>query len=106
MSDGTESFACFLYPSNEISWPPIDQYPYAIAGFNYGNKIRFYTQPHSSSHDILDIEESSNIHFNGKWLYRINLYRIDPPPCKNVDIILQPSQKMCLLTVEIISFYR
>ena len=83
MSDGEDSFSSFLYPSNGINWPPVDQLPNAIAGFNFGNGIRSLIIPHTEfTHEILDIEESSNVHSTGKWLFRVNLYRIDSPPCK------------------------
>lgn len=82
MSDGIDSFACFLYPSNEINWPPTDQPPNALAGFNYGNNIRYWTLPNVMTHAILNIEEHSNVHSNGKWLYHINPLRIHSPPCK------------------------
>ena len=83
ISDGVDSFTSFLYPSNGINWPPLDQPPTAIAGFNFGNGIRSYVIPHTGlTHDILDIENSSNVQSPGKWLFRVNLYRIDPPPRK------------------------
>ena len=84
MNDGQgKSFVCFLYPKNGINWPPLDQEAVALAGFNFGNRIRALTIPHTElTHEILDIEETSNVHSYGKWLYHVNLYRIDSPPCK------------------------
>ena len=78
-----ESFVYFLYSNEGINWPPLDQPALALAGSNFGNRIRALTIPHTEmTHEILDIEETSNVHFVGKWLYNVNPYRINSPPCK------------------------
>lgn len=91
ISDERESFVFFFYPVDGINWPSLEHPPNAIAGFNFGNGIRSFILPHAElTHDILEIEEESNVHSNGKWLFRVDLFRIEAPPCKKHKPFMLP----------------
>lgn len=81
IADERNSFVCFFYLDSGINWPSIDYAPNCQAGFNYGNQIRYLNLPNGMTHRMADIEDTSNIHSPGKWLFHVDLYRIDSPPC-------------------------
>jgi len=79
-SDGVDSFVMFLYP--EITWirsqgknsPAVEDVP-AQAGFDSGDRRRYFTLPGSGNEYISEISRSSNAGVPGVWMFRVgNLY--------------------------------
>lgn len=72
-TDGTFSFAIFLYADNLIQWSrgelsEVD----AQAGFNAGDNETHLTINGSQTPAIVDIENTSNIGVPGKYVFRID----------------------------------
>lgn len=78
-TDGTRSFAMFLYGS--ISWTTGDASGgrggfgghYARAGLNAGDGRRQITIPNSGSRSIVNIRSRSNVGRTGLYVYRTDL---------------------------------
>ncbi|XP_043532334.1 alpha-tectorin [Chiloscyllium plagiosum] len=50
----------------------------AQAGFNGGDNSHFFSLPTSRTSEMMNIEETSNVNFPGRWIFRIDGDTIDP----------------------------
>ncbi|GCC20590.1 hypothetical protein chiPu_0019153 [Chiloscyllium punctatum] len=50
----------------------------AQAGFNGGDNNHFFSLPTSRTSEMMNIEETSNVNFPGRWIFRIDGDTIDP----------------------------
>ncbi|XP_041030218.1 alpha-tectorin [Carcharodon carcharias] len=50
----------------------------AQAGFNGGDTSHFFSLPTSRTSEMMNIEETSNVNFPGRWIFRIDGETIDP----------------------------
>lgn len=79
-SDGSLSFAVFLYADGEIQWTTGDNSggagghggTPAVAGVNAGDGIQSATVPGSKTQDIINIAVTSNVEIPGMWVFRVN----------------------------------
>ena len=80
MTDGTLSYAMFLYADGEIQWTTgsasggsggFGGTP-AQVGFDAGDGERFYSVPGSQTADIVNIDTTSNIGIRGVWMFQVN----------------------------------
>ena len=80
MTDGTISFAMFLYADGEIQWTTGDASrgrngfggTPAQVGFDAGDGVRFFSVPGSQTAEIVNIDTTSNIGIPGVWLFQVN----------------------------------
>ena len=80
MSDGTLSFAIFLYADGGIQWTTGDNSggaggrggTPAVAGVNAGDGIQSATVPGSKTRDIINIAMTSNVEIPGMWVFKVN----------------------------------
>jgi len=79
-TDGTETYATFLYADGLIQWTTGDNdggvdglggIP-AQVGFNKGDGINFAAIPASRTADIINIASTSNIGIPGVWVFHIS----------------------------------
>ncbi|CAH1793172.1 unnamed protein product [Owenia fusiformis] len=75
-TDGTNSFATFIYPEDGISWLkgdgkalPIEDPP-AQAGFDSGDG-RTYTLPGSGTDQVINYVKWTNVNVPGVWMFQI-----------------------------------
>lgn len=80
VSDGSLSFAIFLYADGGIQWTTGDNsggaggrggIP-AVAGINAGDGIESATLPGSKTHDIINVAMTSNVKIPGLWVFQVN----------------------------------
>ena len=80
MTDGTISFAKFLYADGEIQWTTGDASggrngfggTPAQVGFDAGDGVRFFSVPGSQTDAIVNISTTSNIGVPGVWTFQVN----------------------------------
>ena len=80
LSDGTLSFAIFLYADGGIQWTTGDNSggaggrggTPAVAGVNAGDGIQSATVPGSKTQDIINIAMTSNVEIPGMWVFKVN----------------------------------
>ena len=80
MTDGTLSFAMFLYADGEIQWTTgsasggsggFGGTP-AQVGFDAGDGERFFSVPGSQTNDIVNIDTTTNVGVPGVWMFQVN----------------------------------
>ena len=79
-SDGSSSFAVFLYADGGIQWTTGDNSggaggrggTPALAGVNAGDGIQSETVPGSNTQAIINIAMTSNINIPGMWVFRVS----------------------------------
>ena len=79
-TNGINSFVILLYADDGIQWTTGDASEGsngfggtpAQVGFNAGDGIRYAVVPASRTHDIVNIEETSNVGTPGIWIYRVD----------------------------------
>ena len=79
-TNGINSFVILLYADDGIQWTTGDTSggsngfggTPAQVGFNAGDENRFAVVPASRMHDIVNIEETSNVGTPGIWIYRVD----------------------------------
>ncbi|XP_059813041.1 alpha-tectorin [Hypanus sabinus] len=86
ITDERNSFAMFNYA--DISWTtgtasggdPLTGVggSAAQAGFNGGDLSHFFSLPTSRTSEMLSIEQTSNVNFPGRWIFKIDGEEIDP----------------------------
>ncbi|XP_032905509.1 alpha-tectorin [Amblyraja radiata] len=86
VTDERNSFAMFNYA--DISWTtgtasggdPLTGVGGSAAqtGFNGGDLSHFFSLPTSRSTEMLNIEQTSNVNFPGRWIFKIDGEAIDP----------------------------
>ena len=80
MSDGSLSFAVFLYADGGIQWTTGDNSggaggrggTPAVVGVNAGDGIQSATVPGSKTQDIIKVATTSNVEIPGMWVFRVN----------------------------------
>ncbi len=80
MTDGTFSFAKFLYADGEIQWTTGDASggingfggTPAQVGFNAGDGERFFSVPGSQTNGIMNIDSTTNVNIPGVWIFQVN----------------------------------
>ncbi|CAD5126546.1 unnamed protein product [Dimorphilus gyrociliatus] len=97
-TDGHRSFTIFNY--GNISWTTGTSSDgdknglggtQAQAGFNAGDGRRYFNLPHSRTHNIIDVESTSNVGIPGKWIFRIDLSSIQAGGCNEAgQLTLSP----------------
>ena len=78
-TDGYASFVTFLYAYGEIQWTTGDTSggfnglggDEAVAGINGGDGVNYFTIPGSSTPDIINIDETSNVGIPGVWMFQV-----------------------------------
>lgn len=92
VTDGTLSFAAFLYAEDEIQWTTGDSSGGTVglggtpaqAGFNAGDGIRHYSLPTSQSDEMVDIDQlPGNTGVKGLWIFRVDREEIKSGKCSN-----------------------
>ena len=86
-TDGTYSFAIFLYADGLIQWTTGDASggsgglggTPAQVGFNAGDGVRFAIVPGSRTSEIIAIASTSNVEVDGVWIYRVDAAEIVAP---------------------------
>ena len=80
MTNGTISFAKFLYADGEIQWTTGDASGGRIGfggtpaqvGFDAGDGERFFSVPGSQTDAIVNISTTSNVGIPGVWTLQVN----------------------------------
>ena len=88
-TDERRSYVIFLYADGEIQWTTGDASggeggfggTPALAGFNAGDRIRFFNVPGSRTSEIINIASTSNVNKPGVWIFRIDDERIVTAGC-------------------------
>lgn len=83
-TDERRAYVIFLYADGEIQWTTGDASDGvngfggtpAQAGFNAGDRIRFFNVPGSRTAEIIKIANTSNVNKPGVWVFRIDDERI------------------------------
>jgi len=79
-TDGTETYAIFLYADGMIQWTTGDDdggvnglggTP-AQVGFNRGDGVNFAVIPASRTADLINLPSTSNVGVPGVWIFRIS----------------------------------
>lgn len=92
VTDGTLSFAVFLYAEGEIQWTSGDDSggtaglggTAAQVGFNAGDGIRYYSLPTSRTEEIVSIDQNpGNTGVKGLWIFRVDQNMIESGECSN-----------------------
>uniref|UniRef100_A0A3P8ZN67 Sushi, nidogen and EGF-like domains 1 n=1 Tax=Esox lucius TaxID=8010 RepID=A0A3P8ZN67_ESOLU len=55
----------------------------AQAGFNAGDGKRYFNIPGSRTDDVVDVEETTNVGYPGKWVFRIDNAQVEVGGCNN-----------------------
>ena len=80
ITDGECSFVTFLYADGLIQWTAHGS---AQAGFDAGDRMRFFSLPDSGTNDIMNIDTTTNAGVPGQWIFRVDLNDItEPSMCK------------------------
>ena len=90
-TDGTRSFALFLYLDDGIQWTTGDAGggvngvggTEAQVGYDAGDDVNYYTVPGSMTSMIVDIETTSNINISGMYIFQVGFNSTGKPCCKN-----------------------
>ncbi len=53
------------------------------AGFNAGDGKRYFNIPGSRTADIVNVEETTNVGFPGRWVFRIDDANVEVGGCNN-----------------------
>ena len=79
-TDGSRSFAIFLYPDDGIQWTTGDSNDgykglggtAAQVGYDAGDSINYYTVNGSMTPKIVDIETTSNVNTSGMYIFEVD----------------------------------
>ena len=79
-TDGSNSFAIYLYADGMIQWTTGDASggagglggTPAQVGFNAGDGVRFEIVPESRTSDIINIDMTSNVAVPGVWVFQVD----------------------------------
>ena len=85
---GLESYVIFLYAHGKIQWTTADRDGgvdgnEAVARINAGDGVNHFTIPGSSTPDIINIDETSNVGIPGMWMFQIGKRML----CKKILIL-------------------
>ncbi|XP_077865051.1 uncharacterized protein LOC144350857 [Saccoglossus kowalevskii] len=90
-SNGHQSFAIFNYVN--IEWTTGmssggDEYGLggtpAQVGFNVGDGVNFFSVPLSMQPEVVDIEETTNVDIQGRYVFQVDAQTIVEPNCEQV----------------------
>ena len=93
-TDGTRTYAIFLYADGLIQWTTGDDQggvdglggTPAQVGFNNGDGVNFAVIPPSGTADVLNLDSSSNINMPGTWIFQIDGDTIPTVYSKNISV--------------------
>ena len=90
-TNGSLSYAIFLYEDNGIQWTAADgqlggEGTPALAGFNLGDGIESFTLPGSLSGSIMEVSNSSNVGRSGAWVFRVDTTAILQPGGEELEV--------------------
>ena len=71
-TDGSRSFALFLYLDGGIEWPNEVYSRTATSGYDTGDGVNYFMHPLSFTDDIGGIEETSNVGVDGLFIFQVN----------------------------------
>ncbi|XP_055363642.1 sushi, nidogen and EGF-like domain-containing protein 1 isoform X2 [Betta splendens] len=104
ITDGELSFTIFQY--NNITWTTgmhassggnragLEGIA-AQAGFNAGDGKRYFNIPGSRTADVVNVEETTNVGFPGRWVFRIDDAHVELSDCNNSASVC-PHLRPCL----------
>uniref|UniRef100_A0A8C9V4C8 Sushi, nidogen and EGF like domains 1 n=1 Tax=Scleropages formosus TaxID=113540 RepID=A0A8C9V4C8_SCLFO len=61
----------------------------AQAGFNAGDGRRYFNIPGSRTDDVVDVEETTNVGYPGRWVFRIDDAQVQVGGCNNSASVCQ-----------------
>lgn len=53
------------------------------AGFNAGDGKRYFNIPSSRTADVVNVEETTNVGYPGRWVFRIDDAHVEVGGCNN-----------------------
>ncbi|KAJ3599858.1 hypothetical protein NHX12_033812 [Muraenolepis orangiensis] len=104
ITDGQLSFTIFQY--NNITWTTGMHNSSggdaaglggiaAQAGFNAGDGKRYFNIPGSRTHDVVEVEGTTNVGYPGRWVFRIDHAQVEVGGC-NDSASVCPHLRPCL----------
>ncbi|CAG5861826.1 unnamed protein product [Menidia menidia] len=104
ITDGELSFTIFQY--NSITWTTGMHASSggnmtglggiaAQAGFNAGDGMRYFNIPGSRTADVVNVEETTNVGYPGRWVFRIDDAHVEVGGCNNSASVC-PHLRPCL----------
>lgn len=76
-TDGSFSYAIFLYPTGGIQWIQTSTGGFTQAGFNKGDGVNFFNLPGSLTPSIANLASTSNVNVNGLWIFQVGTGTIE-----------------------------
>ncbi|XP_041862481.1 sushi, nidogen and EGF-like domain-containing protein 1 isoform X2 [Melanotaenia boesemani] len=104
ITDGELSFTIFQY--NNVTWTTGMHASSggnvaglggiaAQAGFNAGDGSRYFNIPGSRTADVVNVEETTNVGYPGRWVFRIDDAHVEVGGCNNSALVC-PHLRPCL----------
>ncbi len=85
VTDGTRSFAIYLYADGFIHYPEVDDIFSVFVEHDYGDGINIYRHPDTGTENITNIVNTSNVNVPGMWIFRLDEEDIATGRCINQD---------------------